>query len=245
MDGRLAVGDTVEIQPTGQQARIRGLQSINESVEIALSGSRTAVNLSGVDKDEVSRGNMLTHPNTLQPTTLLDVELHHLANSLHPLKHHTEVKFFAGTTETIARVRLLMDDALSPNTSGWAQIQVREPIPVIRGQHFILRLPSPPATIGGGIILDTAPGRKWKRRRDDVAARFERLTSSRPIDLVSECLIQARRPMNVSEILSCAGIDSQTLDLLLDNTNLNESDGWIIHDETLGNFREKNHPAIR
>jgi selenocysteine-specific elongation factor len=149
------------------------------------------------------------------------------------------VKFFAGTTETIARVRLLMDDALSPNTSGWAQIQVREPIPVIRGQHFILRLPSPAATIGGGIILDTAPGRKWKRRRDDVAARFERLTSGRPIDLVSECLIQARRPMNVSEILSCAGIDSQTLDLLLDNTNLNESDGWIIHDETLGNLRDK------
>lgn len=233
LDGNLKVGETIEIQPTGQQARIRGLQSHNESVEIALPGSRTAVNLSGVDKDEVRRGNMLTRPNTLQPTQLLDVELHLLAESPWPLKHNAEVKFFAGTTEAIARVRLLMDDVLPPNSSGWAQIQVREPIPAIRGQHFILRLPSPPTTIGGGVILDTGPGRKWKRRREDVAARFERLTGGREIDLVSECLIQARRPMKDLEILTCTGIDQTSLEQHENSPELVRRDGWMVHVETL------------
>ncbi len=238
LGGSLKVGETIEIQPTGQQARIRGLQSHNENVEIALPGSRTAVNLTGVDKSDVNRGFMLTHPHALQPTQLIDVELHHLAHSPRPLKHNTEVKFFAGTTEAIARVRLLMDDTLLPGVNGWAQIQLREPIPVIQGQHFILRLPSPAETVGGGVILDTAPGRKWKRRREEVAARFERLTSGQPIDIVSECLIQARRPMKMSEISRQIAMDAQTLDTFIDSSEFIIWEEWVIHEDTFSHFRE-------
>lgn len=237
LGGSLKVGETIEIQPTGQQARIRGLQSHNENVEIALPGSRTAVNLTGVDKTDINRGFMLTYPNAIQPTQLIDVELHHLANAPRPLKHNTEVKFFAGTTESIARVRLLMDDALSPDVISWAQIQFREAIPVMNGQHFILRIPSPAETIGGGVILDTAPGRKWKRRREEVAARFERLTSGQPLDIVSEYLIQARSPMKMSEISRRIAIDVQSLDTM-DSSEFIMWEEWIIHEDTFSHFRE-------
>lgn len=228
LDGRLKLGETLEIQPTGRQARIRGLQSHNEPVEVALPGSRTAVNLTGVEKDELQRGYVLSRPGAIHPTQLLDVELLHLADSPRPLKHNTEVKVFLGTSEALGRVRLLIDDALAPGATGWAQLQLNDPIPALRGQRFIIRLPSPAATIGGGLILDTAPGRKWKRHHPDLPARFSRLSSSAPIDLISECLIAANRPMLAKEVTAITQIAS-----IPEDEQLVWLGDWVTHVVTL------------
>ncbi|MCB9437181.1 MAG: selenocysteine-specific translation elongation factor [Anaerolineales bacterium] len=230
LDGPLKVGETLEIQPTGRQARIRGLHSHNEPVEVALPGSRTAVNLSGVEKDELQRGYVLSRPGAIHPTQLLDVELLHLADAPRPLKHNTEIKVFLGTSEALGRVRLLMDDALVPGATGWAQLQLNDLIPALRGQRFIIRLPSPAATIGGGVILDTAPGRKWKRHHPDLSARFGRLSSSVPIDLVSECLIATNRPMLAKEVMATTQINP-----IPDDEQLIWFGDWVTHVTTLEN----------
>ncbi len=236
LDGPLSVGETVEIQPTGKQARIRGLQSHNKPVETAVSGSRVAVNLSGIEKQDVQRGYVLTQAGLIHPTQLMDVALTHLAEAPRPLKHNTEVKVFVGTAEVLARVRLLMDDLLLPGVEGWAQLALYDPLPTIRGQRFIIRIPSPSATIGGGLILDTAPGRKWKRRRPEVAARFERLVRGTPSDLVSESLIQARRPMQIRDVLARTQLAS--LDTVQDDPALIWYDNWLIHREVFSHFQD-------
>lgn len=240
LDGRLKLGETLEIQPTGRQARIRGLQSHNEPVEVALPGSRTAVNLTGVEKDELQRGYVLSRPGAIHPTQLLDVELLHLADAPRPLKHNTEVKVFLGTSEALGRVRLLMDDALAPGATGWAQLQLNDPIPALRGQRFIIRLPSPAATIGGGLILDTAPGRKWKRYHPDLPARFSRLSSSAPIDLISECLIAANRPMLAKEVIAATQINP-----IPEDEQLVWLGDWVTHVVTLENRQRQIEQILR
>ena len=96
LGGSLHVGDEIVIEPAGLRGRIRGLQSHKQSVEAVHPGSRTAVNISGIEKRAVSRGDMLTLPNQIRPTVLADVRFHHLDDTGRPLKHNVEVKIFSG-----------------------------------------------------------------------------------------------------------------------------------------------------
>ncbi|MDQ7025504.1 MAG: selenocysteine-specific translation elongation factor [Anaerolineae bacterium] len=175
--GTLAIGDTVEIQPSSHLGRVRGLQSYKQDVEVALPGSRVAVNVSGIDKNKIERGQVLAFPGQLSPTRLIDVHFRHLADADRPLKHNAEVKFFSGASETIANVRLLNAEQLLPDESGWLQLRLRDAIPLTNRDRFILRYPSPPQTIGGGLIVNAHPEKRWKRFQatviDDLQTRLE------------------------------------------------------------------------
>jgi selenocysteine-specific elongation factor len=186
-DGVLEVGQEVEILPRGLRARIRGLQSHRTKVERALPGSRTAVNLSGIEVEEVERGDVLTVPGWLRPTTLLDAKLRMLPDAPAPLEQNDEVDFFVGTSETLARVTLLDAERLDPGQVGWVQLRLQEPVVVVRGDHFILRRPSPSATLAGGIVVDTHP-RRHRRFRPEVIRALEALASGDPQALVLHLL---------------------------------------------------------
>jgi len=186
-DGVLEVGQEVEILPRGLRARIRGLQSHRTKVERALPGSRTAVNLSGIEVEDVERGDVLTVPGWLRPTTLLDAKLRMLPDAPAPLEQNDEVDFFVGTSETLARVTLLDAERLDPGQVGWVQLRLQEPVVVVRGDHFILRRPSPSATLAGGIVVDTHP-RRHRRFRPEVIRSLEALASGDPQALLLHLL---------------------------------------------------------
>ncbi|MDO9348938.1 MAG: selenocysteine-specific translation elongation factor, partial [Anaerolineales bacterium] len=101
-DGRLNLGEEVVILPTGLRGRVRGLQTHKKKEEIALPGSRTAVNISGVNVDQIRRGEVIAHPGQYHPTRMLDVRFRLLPDVSGPLRHAGEVKLFIGTSETIA-----------------------------------------------------------------------------------------------------------------------------------------------
>jgi len=103
----LRIGDAVELQPSGLEARVRTLHSYNQPVEIAQPGSRVAVNLAGIDKEQVQRGEVVSLPGALTPTQLIDVRFRHLPDVGRPLLHNAEVKVFVGTAESVGYVRLL------------------------------------------------------------------------------------------------------------------------------------------
>ena len=217
IDGSFEVGQAVEVQPAGLRARVRGLQTHKEKVERATPGSRVAMNLSGVSKTDVARGDIITTPGWLQGTVLADVKVRYLADADHPLKHNAQVKFFSGAAETLARVRLLGQDELAPGETGWAQLRLTDPVALTRGDRFILRLPSPAATVGGGVILDPNPGRRYRRFRTDVLERLEALDQGDPGDLMLQAL-NRRGPTPASGILTTAGVGddpSQVLARLL------------------------------
>ncbi|MFP4322949.1 MAG: SelB C-terminal domain-containing protein, partial [Anaerolineales bacterium] len=192
--GELHVGQHIILQPGGQEARIRGLQSHNLELETVTPGRRVAVNLSGVAKRDVQRGDVLTLPGLLKPTRLADVTIRCLPRASRPLRHQDEVKVFIGPSATLAKIRLLDADSLAPGEMGYGQLQLRDPAPFIENQRFVLRFPSPPETLGGGTVLDTAPGRKWKRGQPDVLQRFEMLATGDAVDHLAFHLKQAQFP---------------------------------------------------
>ena len=128
LEGQLNVGDAVQIQPDGLDGRIRGLQTHNTKIETAKPGSRVAVNLSGINKSEISRGDVLTYPQNLSGTILCDVSYEHLESNEIPLKHNQEVKFFSGAAEVVARTRVIGEKQLSPGQKGWLQLSLKESV---------------------------------------------------------------------------------------------------------------------
>jgi selenocysteine-specific elongation factor len=212
-DGMFEVGQEVEVLPRGLKARVRGLQTHKQKVERAVPGSRVAINLSGVAKANLERGDVITTPGWLRPTVLMDVRLRYLPDTLRmgtgpaqrPLRHNARLKFFSGAAETVARVRLLGQDTLPPGQSGWAQLQLQDPVALVKGDRFIVRVPSPPATVGGGFIVDPNPGRKHRRFRPEVLTRLETLAQGTPAEILLQAL-ERRGPAPSRELLSASGL---------------------------------------
>jgi selenocysteine-specific elongation factor len=196
-DGKLRVGQEVQIYPTSQRTRIRSLQAHKQSVEEGNPGGRLAANLVGVAKSDIVRGQVLALPGTLRPTTALDVRLQVIPGAERPLTHNTELELYAGSAEVPARVLLLHAGQLQPGQSGWAQLRLKRPLALLRGDRFILRIPSPSETIGGGMVVD--PWARRHRRYDlEVLGRLEQLSQSDPWEVV----LAALRPEHKRSSLS-------------------------------------------
>lgn len=207
-DGTLATGQEIEIQPSGRQARIRGLQSHKEKIETAVPGSRVAVNLTGVGIDEIERGDVVTAPGWLRPTTLVDCQLRYLLDAPLPLKHNTPVDFFSGAAESPARVRLLGTRVLAPGEEGWVQLRLEKPVALTKGDRFILRQPSPSVTIGGGIVINPFPGRRYRRFKPEVIDKLETLAHGTPDEILLQDL-ERRQPREVRDLLKGTSLSRQ------------------------------------
>lgn len=205
-DGGFGVGEAVEVLPDGPSGRVRALQSHKQSIDRAFPGSRVAMNLSGVATDEIRRGQVVVAPGTLRATRLLDVSLRLLADAPKPLRHNLAVDFFSGAAETPAHARLLATEALLPGDEGWLQLRLERPVLVAAGDRFILRQPSPSATLGGGEILDPHPRRRYRRFDPAVAAKLETLALGRPDEIVLQSL--ERDPLlSEQDLIAASGLD--------------------------------------
>jgi selenocysteine-specific elongation factor len=213
-DGQLAEGDELEILPSGLHARIRGLQTHKKKEETAVPGSRVAVNLSGVDVEQVRRGELLVHPGQYTPTQRLDVQFRLLADVSAPLHHHTEVKLYTGTSETIAELRLLATESLHPGETGWLQLELRAPILAVRGDHYILRRPSPGETLGGGIVVDPLPKQRHKRFNESVIQALENMAQGSPADVLLQAAL-ALGPALARDVITRSRLNEPAADLAL------------------------------
>jgi selenocysteine-specific elongation factor len=135
-DGALSLADEIAILPGGQKGRVRGLQTHKKKETLALPGSRTAVNISGVAVTELRRGDVLVHPDQYQAVRRLDARFRLLKEASGPLKHAAEVKFFVGASESIARIRLLGKEELLPGEEGWIS-RLDSPVVAVRGDRYI------------------------------------------------------------------------------------------------------------
>ena len=177
--GRISVGDELEWQPDGRTVRVRGLHRHDQPVEQIGRGSRAAVNLVGVHHSEIIRGHELAAPGFLEATRVLTVELVSSTEAGRPLKHRERYKLHLGTAEISAVLSLLERNEPPTGQTRLAQLLLAEPVVAAHGQPFVLRVESPPATIGGGRVID--PSARRLRRSDLVGiAQLERLRASDP-----------------------------------------------------------------
>jgi selenocysteine-specific elongation factor len=179
IDGSLDAGQEVELLPQRQRVRIRGLQTHRQKVERSAPGTRTAVNLAGIPTDDLRRGMLLTAPGWLQPTTAADVRLQAVAGIPRPIKHNASVTFHTGSAEVPAKLRLLDRGELVGGDSCWAQVRLVEPLPLIKGDAFVVR--SPNDTVGGGRVVDSHP-KRHRRHHEPTLAALEILERGSPDD---------------------------------------------------------------
>jgi selenocysteine-specific elongation factor len=174
ISGKIHTGDDVTIYPEGISSKIRGLHVHNKEVTEAGAGLRTAINLQGIEKMMLNRGDIVATKDSLRPTYMVDVVLDHLPSAPRKLKNRAKVRFHAGTAEIISTLILLDRDELNPGDTCFAQIRLDAPTAVLKGDHYVLRSYSPVQTIGGGEILNPLPGKK-KRFSDAVLSQLTSL----------------------------------------------------------------------
>lgn len=172
ISGTVRPGDSVEILPSGLAAKIRGLQVYNQPAVQAQLGQRAALNIQGIEKEKINRGDVVAQPGYLKAARRLDIYLTHLPIKRQRLKHRALVRFHTGTSEIMARVHLIDREELAPGDSCYAQLFLSQPAACMARDRFVIRSYSPVTTIGGGIIIDPA-ARKLKRRLSSVINNLE------------------------------------------------------------------------
>ena len=187
-DGHINVGDEIVILPKQIKGRIRGLQTHKHKTNTAVPGSRTAINITGLDVDQVNRGDVVTYFGSYKPTRRLDVHFKLLPDVSSPLNHNLEVKIFIGASEVISRVRLLGKEILKPGESAWLQLELTNPVVAIRGDRYIIRRPSPGETLGGGVVVDPQPKGRHKRFNQNIITRLEALASGTPDEILLQSI---------------------------------------------------------
>ena len=197
VSGHIRTGDEVTVYPQEIQARIRGIQVHDEEVNEVRAGLRTAVNLQGVERAVISRGNIVANRDSLRPTYMVDVLLDLLPSAPGKLKNRAKARFHTGASEIISTVVLLDRDALEPGESCFAQIRLDEPTTVLKYDNYVLRSYSPVRTIGGGEVLNSLPLKK-KRFSEAVLSQMKLLHEGTLKDII-ELFVSSNRFKGLEE----------------------------------------------
>lgn len=213
--GRVEVGQELMIYPQGLTSRVRGLQVHNQEEQSARRGQRTAVNLQGLDKENIERGNVLATPGSLVPSLWLDLQVKVLEEAQRPIKHRAPIRFHAGSVEIMGRVHTLDRDELKPGQEAFCQVRLDEPVALMAGDRYVLRSYSPVHTIAGGVIMHPHPGRH-KRGRPEIIADLEALRSGQPADKVAVMArLAGERGVTTGELVRLVALPPKELDGLL------------------------------
>jgi selenocysteine-specific elongation factor len=230
-DGVLSVGDELEVVPRQHLVRVRGLQRHNLSVETASPGSRVAVNLTGVEKSALARGDVLCMPHTLRSTRRIDAHVRVLASAPRALRHAADMLLHTGTTEVGCRVIVLAADAIEPGQDGWVQLYLQRAIAAAGEDRFVLRVPSPPMTLAGGRFVDVAA---HKHARHDVAVR-ESLGRRAAGDVLQEELRKYPRGVTIAALVKATVAQESDVDGL----NARRVGEWLFADDAWNAVAER------
>ncbi len=214
VSGSLKVGEDITVFPKGLTSKVRGLQSHGQTVEEAPAGRRTAVNLPGLEVEDLERGWVLGRPGTLFPALVWEVEVACLASSPLPLKHRKEIHFHHGSREVLAVLHLLDREKIMPGETCVCQLRFKEPMVGVYGDRVVLRSFSPLRTVAGGRLLGPL-GLKLKRFSPQIE-HLALLRDGAPEDLILTQLLMAGAPgLSFAQLLIMTNQESKALDKAL------------------------------
>jgi selenocysteine-specific elongation factor len=231
IDGSLTVGQEVEIVPAGVKSRLRGLQTHKATIEMATAGSRVAANLVGVATSQLQRGDVLTSLGWLAPTMMLSAKVRLLPYLHRPLRHNATVSLHTGSTEAMAKVRLLEKDVLQPGEVTWAQLSLSKPIAVVNGDHFIIR--SPMETLGGGAIVDCHA--KRLRRFRPATIQNLRVREEGTAEEVIMAFLEEKQPLELPHLLTHGDLRTGDVQAVMED---------LIRQGTIVSIGQKERPLL-
>ncbi len=222
LSGRIGLGEDLMFYPGKLLAKIRGIQVHGTDRDIVEAGHRTAINLQGIEKEEIRRGDLAATPGSMAPSTLLDADLHYLSTNSKELKNRTQVRVHVGTREIVGRVVIMEEDVVLPGQNCNIQIILQEAAAVWPGDRFVIRSYSPIATIGGGVIVNNAPPKR-KRAVERDRKRNHEIFSIYKRDNVEEKMLlfleeSGRKGITADQLATRLGIFGKKLKKQLQHT---------------------------
>ncbi len=247
VSGSIAVESNVEILPKGITSKVRGLQSHGKEIKKARAGQRVAINLQGVSKEDIQRGDVIAIPDKLRTAYFIDADIEILKNApIKHLKNRSLVHFHTGTTELIGRIIIYDNEELKPGGRAFCQLRFKEPVTVMTGDRYIIRRFSPLMTIGGGEILDVSPKR---RKREDRMKDLEVLEQGGLRDKLMVKIIQGgANGVTMAEISGWTKAEppeiQREIAALVKSGSLLQAEGRIISRKAIDSFTEKTVSTI-
>ncbi|WP_353683715.1 selenocysteine-specific translation elongation factor [Thermodesulfovibrio sp. 3907-1M] len=238
LSGKISVDSSVEIIPAGISSKIRGLQSHGQRLNEAYAGQRVGINLQGVSKEDLKRGDVVTIPKKLKPTTFLEVKIK-LLKDVSPLKNGAPIHFYLNTSETVGRIKLFNKAEILPEEEAFAYVKLQEPIVAMAQDKFIFRRFSPLETLGGGIVLDPQPPRKKK----EIQPEHLELLSGGKLSEKIEVKIKRKAfsGISMSELEGWINADlkeiKKAIDELLEKRKIIKTENHLFHTDVFNSFK--------
>lgn len=173
LDGVLDMDSSAMLYPKAQPVKIRGIQVHGQNVSCAFPGQRVAVNLAGIGKEEISRGEILAAAGSMESTMMADVQLRLLKNGHRSLKSGARVHLYHGAAELICKVILFDREVMKPGEEAVVQLRMEQRTAMKAGDHFVIRFYSPVETIGGGVVQNPNAVKRRRRRKLEVESHFQ------------------------------------------------------------------------
>ncbi|MDP3297931.1 MAG: selenocysteine-specific translation elongation factor [Thermodesulfovibrionia bacterium] len=248
ISGSISVDAPVEILSKGIKTKVRGLHSHGESLKTACAGQRVAINLQGVGKEEIQRGDVMATPDKIKPTSMIDARIELLEDiSLPKLQNRSLIHFYTGTSELVGRIILYDKEELKPGESLYCQFRFQNPVPLMTGDRYIIRRFSPLLTIGGGEILDTLPRRRKRKEGFEDLKVFELGSLEEKLSMkilhygvngVDITLLEGWIKAELSDI-------NNAIKSLITKNKLIQLDNRLIHKEAFDIFSQKSLSIIK
>lgn len=216
LSGEVSIGDEVQVMPNNIVTRVRGLEVHGKKVEKAGAGQRVAMNLAGIEVEQIKRGDVVCAVNALTPSYRLDAKLHLLENAAKPLKHRARIRLHIGTAEILGRVILLDREELAPGENAYVQFQLEEEAVAGKGDRFVIRSYSPMHTIGGGVVIDPVPQRH-KRFKPEVIAALATKEKGSPKELTLQYIESQKLPVAIADIAESIKLSEADVEAALDS----------------------------
>ncbi len=220
LSGRITTGSSLTFYPGGLNAKIRGMQVHGQSEDEVEAGHRTAINLQGVEKEQIAKGDMAATPDSMVPTILFDAEMQLLSSATKPLKHRTQVRVHLGAREIMGRISLLDGDTLKPGEQALVQLMLQEKAVAWPGDRFVVRTYSPATTVGGGRILSVAPKKRKRSNQPDREAAqgiLQMYAEAEPAEILLKLLQESGyKGLDFKQLSAKSGIFGKKLQKLLE-----------------------------
>lgn len=216
ISGRVKIGESLIVYPKKKKTKVRNLQVHNQDVVEAIAGQRTAINLQGIEKDEIERGDILAPPDTLISSYMLDGFLEMLPSVKKALRNKTFIRLHLNTAEIMGHIILLDKQEIGPGETGYVQFRLQQPTVALPGDRFVVRAYSPIYTLGGGEILNPIP-KKHKRMHSSVINSLETLKEGNQEQIIETHIFQAKfRALSRPHLCVLTNTFSRDLDNHLD-----------------------------
>lgn len=243
IEGKISIDDEMTIYPSEKKVKIRNLQVHGCDVKTAYAGQRTAINLSNIKVSEIQRGDVIAETGSVEESMMIDVNISLVEHCKKSLKHWDRIRVFHGTKQILCRIVPLNEDEIPYGESGYAQLRLEEKIVAKKGDRFIIRSYSPMDTIGGGIIIDTAP-KKHKIYDESVIETLKIKEKGELKDIIEEYLkLNLSNYITLKDLISYTGDKEEYvkegLDVLIKENKVIPVNKYYLHISHYNKLKDK------